>query len=173
MGIEKKLIMLMNPEQVFDKCRNQQLFWNDSFALLTSFIGDSQFDSCLSAKQYGSVIVIQNNKMNQKESSMWVIPEVFRWNLFSWHIRRQSFIYEPLHHFILRCHQNGLIHHLIEEIIPKLSDPKQSETQKLTIYTLSAGFYIWLYTVLIAIIVFLMEQGIFYFSNRKRRLDIA
>lgn len=92
----------------------------------------------------------------EKHTSL--IKEDFRFTLLSWHTVPQSFIFESLEKFILDCHQHGILVHLIDKLLPTVVKKDEDEPEVLTLYILSAGFFLWLYTVLIAILVFLMEH---------------
>lgn len=85
-----------------------------------------------------------------------------------WMVIRYSVVYKSLEKFILECHQHGIFE-FIRRKYRKI--PKQVETEQkvLTMYMLSAGFYIWLGSALIACIVFIGEHVHKYVSDRKRR----
>lgn len=76
---------------------------------------------------------------------------------------RRSFLYENLENFLVRCHENGMISYFqkqeFEEIREKLEDP---DPQILTTQILSAGFLVWLGSVVVCIIVFLFEHVVFW-----------
>lgn len=140
--------MVINATENELRHKNQILFGNDTFANLKSYISESEEIS-------GS----KKSKEMFKNDNLFLIPEDFLWHLISWHVAPQSFIYEPLEEFILNCHQNGMILHLMRQILPKESMFIESESPPvLTMYMLSAGFYIWLITVLLSVIVFMLEH---------------
>lgn len=53
----------------------------------------------------------------------------------------------------------------------KIEDQIESEPQVLSMYMLSAGFYIWLGTVLIACIVFIAENVKYFIEKSFEKLD--
>lgn len=75
----------------------------------------------------------------------------------------RGYLSELLEKFILEAHQHGILVFL-QRKVSLLYDFKyqlDSKTEILTIYMLSAGFSIWLGTVLIACIVFVGERIVF------------
>lgn len=81
----------------------------------------------------------------------------------TWYILMYSVVQNSVNKFLLECHQYGIIVHFQnmrnyifiepEEVIP------EKETAKvLTVYMLSAGFYVWLASIGIACVVFVLEH---------------
>lgn len=90
-------------------------------------------------------------------SSMSMISDDYDVNFDYVKIYFGSFIYEPMNDFILRCHQYGLSEHFKSTMFidPKIF--KYDSRKTLTMYMLSAGFYLWLITVAVACVVFFLE----------------
>lgn len=74
------------------------------------------------------------------------------------YMRPNSFISEVLNSFIIKCHEHGLMQHIELNIFNKTSiDHAEQPPQVLDMHKLSAGFIIWLGSVMIACIVFFCE----------------
>lgn len=78
----------------------------------------------------------------------------------------RSMISENLNEFILLCHQHGICYYLQSKAFSyqPIVSPKD-EPQVLTLEKLSAGFYLWLASVCIALLVFICEHVYFYFTS--------
>lgn len=78
-----------------------------------------------------------------------------------------SLINELLNNFILQFQQHGFFQHLYQKHlhmpIVNLKDPRKI----LTMYMLSSGFYLWLMSVAVACIVFVIEHIVRYFSRTR------
>lgn len=77
--------------------------------------------------------------------------------LNSWFIFKNSVVHDSLNKFLLECHQHGIIVYLRQKY-KKIIIPEEEKPKILTIYMLSAGFYVWLASVGIAFVVFVIER---------------
>lgn len=77
-----------------------------------------------------------------------------------------SYIDQPLNEFILQCQQHGIIKYFeFVNIRPPNAAPKAGAPRKvLTTYILSAGLYLWLASVAVACVVFVLEHVVDYFT---------
>lgn len=165
--MEKGSYITMSVGEMSKKYENQQSFGNDTFAMLYYFISDTQISSCKLLRQIGSRFLYHS--YDQSKSNIRIIPEVFRWHMLPWHVRKQSLIYEQLEKFILDCQQNGIIEHLVRNISPVFLQPDGIGPQVLTMFELSAGFIIWMGSVLVAICVFILEMIIHGLKQRTAK----
>lgn len=79
----------------------------------------------------------------------------------------QTIIAESLNKFILECHQHGFCANFISKAFDfiDLGNDKQGP-QVLTRTKLSAGFFVWLATVVVACVVFALEHLVHYLKNK-------
>lgn len=75
----------------------------------------------------------------------------------------RGYLSEILEKFLLEAHQHGIIEGVERKIyrFGNFNYKLESDLQVLTMYMLSAGFYIWLGTVAIACVVFVGEHIVF------------
>lgn len=86
----------------------------------------------------------------------------------SWLLNRSNFLIDSINKFLMECEQHGFYQKFYNDrfhYVPSLSD--ENDPQKLTLDILSAGFIVWIVTVAIACIVFIIEHLI-AFLTRKR-----
>lgn len=157
----------MHTRKVVQKYKNQKIYGNDTFALRLCYVGGKDIVTASAMYQKaGSRKMYSHLGYTFEQQNFFVIPEDFRWSFLSWHVLQNSFIYEPLEKFILNCHQHGIMTHLIDKLIPSQSKERKEGPKVLTTFMLSAGFYIWLTSVLIAFIVFILEHVHFAIAKR-------
>lgn len=104
--------------------------------------------------------VIGTSEFNQKimNADMKILEDDYFVNYEYLFVLPGSFIYEPLSKFIMRFNQHGftkrleywLVHHNLTKTV-------FDEKQTLTLQILSAGFILWLCSVLIACLLFIVE----------------
>jgi hypothetical protein len=83
----------------------------------------------------------------------------------NWKVNQFSQIYDQIEKFVLEAHQHGLVQYHISKYTPlPAPNPPPPGPQVLTIYMLSAGFIVWLVTVLAACLMFVFEHIYFYFK---------
>lgn len=75
----------------------------------------------------------------------------------SMYVKPESFMYEPVADFILKMHQYGLFQKIGRQSTYNNLKLATSENVVLTLHLLSAGFILWLGSVLTAIMVFVIE----------------
>lgn len=102
------------------------------------------------------------------ESGMTVVKDDYYFKSEYIMVNPESYISSILDDFILRFHQSGIFVYLNNKYKPdslifKTKDPRKM----LTIYMLSAGFYLWLISVLAACLVFVIEHAVRYFSRTR------
>jgi hypothetical protein len=100
---------------------------------------------------------------------MKILNEDYEVNELVWFINKETQeVYENLERFILELHQHGIIKHFenVAEMneIPKPPDP---DPQVLTMHMLSAGFIVWLATVTISCVVFMVEHLVKYVTTMR------
>lgn len=86
----------------------------------------------------------------------------YRWHTANWVIVPFSYVYQKVEEFILLCHQNGIIDHLQEMLCVERSSKIEEQPKVLTLEMLSAGFYVWLASVVAAIFIFAIEHLHFF-----------
>lgn len=88
--------------------------------------------------------------------------EIFLTTFTSFLMFYRGYVNEVFEKFILEAHQHGIIDYCYRKIYRYEIDENQleSEAQVLTMYMLSVGFYIWLGSVIIACIVFILEHAL-------------
>lgn len=99
---------------------------------------------------------------------MFLLEDTFRFifvqNLIA---PEEGSLYKLFEDFTLRCHQNGVISHIESmNFPPEIIQPKDPR-KILTFYMLSAGFYLWLISVVVACLVFVGEHVVRYFSRTR------
>lgn len=134
--------------------RNQINHRNQTFAIFTGKIGNQVLygaDRVVNTEFFDSDVQLLEDTHHQEPQYVYFFPE--------------SCIYEPLHKFIMDLHEFGIMKKLETslgcEVSKKMHDPRKV----LTFYMLSAGFYLWLSTVLIAFVVFVGEHIVYWLSN--------
>lgn len=113
------------------------------------------------------------NGANFKEIEKYLISfkmlkdEVFFTSFISFLTFQRGHLGEILEKFILEAHQHGIIDYCYRQVYNSIDIEKlvESETKVLTVYMLSAGFYIWLASVAIACFVFICEHVKFNFID--------
>jgi hypothetical protein len=96
-----------------------------------------------------------------------LFEEDYNLYFYSWSVGAQ--LYESFQKYILECHQHGIITYLNQKYFPTFLKPDEEEDPRvLTMYMLSAGFYLWLGSIVVACIVFIGEHVVRYFSKRRR-----
>jgi hypothetical protein len=83
----------------------------------------------------------------------------------SWLVTPESNLYETVQDFLLKMHEHGFIKHFdeMQHSFPVSEDGQGP--QVLTMYMLSAGFIVWLATILLACIAFICEHIYRYFTS--------
>lgn len=77
-----------------------------------------------------------------------------------------SFITDKIDNFIHLCHQHGLVHYFKNKAFPtNIKKPIEGGPQVLNMEKLSAGFVIWIGSVVVACLVFLGEHVVFIFHQ--------
>jgi hypothetical protein len=79
----------------------------------------------------------------------------------------ESYILEVLNDFILQCHQHGFIDYFERKNFEQPRVEEKDPRKVLTLYMLSAGFYIWLGSVFVACVVFVAEHVVRYFTRTR------
>lgn len=106
---------------------------------------------------------------NVMSSKMKIFKDDYMWVGSSWLVTPNSFLCEELERFILELHQHGIIKHFHSLVsLPKVPEP-ESDPKKLTMYMLSAGFIVWISTVVVACLGFIGEHIVNQMKCRRRR----
>lgn len=80
-----------------------------------------------------------------------------QFDLFPWYVKINSQLYENVENFITRCRENGVTEFLQKQQFPKVWQYQKDGPQVLTMQILSAGFYVWIGTICIAVLIFVLE----------------
>lgn len=88
-----------------------------------------------------------------------------------WYVNIYGVIYESLSKFILECHQHGFTEYFERKRLSYKNTLLKNEVKVLTLHILSAGFYVWLVSVVIACISFLGEH-VYFRLRDKNRIDL-
>lgn len=129
-------------------------------------------------EKIGSTIIYADR--NEREaifsSEMYLLSDVL--NAHYWYNMispEEGSLYKVLNDFILRCHQYGFIKHIESNNYPAPIIQPKDPNVVLTLYILSAGFYLWLISIVVACFVFVGEHVVRYFSRTrhlsKRNMD--
>lgn len=78
--------------------------------------------------------------------------------LNSWYIFMYSVVHKSLNKFLLECLQHGIINHFKTLYRDSRNAPARESAKVLTMYILSAGFYVWLTSIGVACVVFVLEH---------------
>lgn len=114
----------------------------------------------------GNAILSGDREETQKlyESGMSFLSENARYHSEYILVKPESFIYDLINDFIYHCHQYGFFQHFESINFPLPPIPTVKDTRKiLTMNMLSAGFYLWIISVIVACVVFFAERIVFYF----------
>lgn len=132
---------------------------NESFAIFgSSFLQLANFEK---SPEESAILFRRNIKQLNEYYRMWRI---------SWFVPIvHSYFFEPVEKFILECHQHGIIDYLDKKYSPKACSAKgnDGEPQVLTMKLLSAGFCLWIGTVIISLVVFILELLINFCFKKK------
>jgi hypothetical protein len=82
----------------------------------------------------------------------------YEWTTSGWLVQSNSYLQEILENFTLEILQHGLMTYFVSLYSFLDVKPPENGPQILTLYMLSAGFYVWLGTIYVACIVFVCEH---------------
>jgi len=105
------------------------------------------------------------NEIEQNLQSFKMLKdETFITSFTSFLMFQRGYLNEVFEKFILEAHQHGIIEYCYQQAYRFANVEKllKSEPKVLTMYMLSAGFYIWLGSICIACVVFVCEHLKFY-----------
>lgn len=137
-------------KKIFDMVEAQKKFRNQSFGLEIRRLWSEQTKFMFS----------QNTTFDRmlQEINMKVLEDDDRFYYEQFWLLKHSFLSEPLVKLIMECQQYGIVDYLIRK---NIRDPLKARDDKdpkvLTMFMLSAGFIVWLGTVLVACIAFFGE----------------
>lgn len=94
--------------------------------------------------------------------------EPFKETKLSFYTPSRGYMSEILEKFVLEAHQSGILVHYkrLAYKFEKIKEEVESDLQVLTMYMLSAGLYVWLFTVAVACLVFIGEHVVYYFGKK-------
>jgi hypothetical protein len=158
----------MTYPEMYNYVNLQWIHQNYTFALEENrdviFCGRRKVNKGIYGNQYQQSVVEINNKF----SKLFAIIEGTRSFALSWMMRRSSFLIDSFNKFIMECEQHGISADFNNKRYYDIPPPSiEVDPQKLTLDILSAGFIVWLVSVLIACIVFGIEHIVAY--NMKKR----
>jgi hypothetical protein len=106
-------------------------------------------------------------KMSEEANKQYTSFESSRGFPLSWLAKRTSYFIEDLNKFLMEVEQYGFKEYLYNSKFENIAPTSEPGPQILTMYMLSAGFYIWLGSVVIACIVFAIEHIVALIDNMK------
>lgn len=112
-----------------------------------------------------------NAKANNLKQNMKIMKDDLRYHTAGWMTIPFNFLYNNVEEFVWLCHQYGIIDHWYEMTFIDTSVEIVDEPIKLTMAVLSAGFSIWLASVIVAFTVFIAEH--IHFNMKERVLRIG
>lgn len=113
-----------------------------------------------------------SNYTNEYREFFRVLDDDYATIPLTFFMKTDSFISEFLDPFILKCHEHGLVKFIESEIFNKaISNHDEKPPQVLDMQKLSAGFIIWIGSVIIACIVFFCETLLAYYSSSQSDND--
>lgn len=138
--------------------KNQIQFHNETFAELVN-------QNFLGALFNGTNF---NEIEENLQSFKMLHEEPFQRSTMNFFTSSRGYLAEILEKFILEAQQHGILDYFHRRVyrFEKVKENIESETQVLSMYMLSAGFYVWLVTVALACFVFIGEH-IFFFIKEK------
>lgn len=91
----------------------------------------------------------------------------------NWLVDFNNHVFVPLEKFIQEAQQHGIIKHF-ENLMEHAQMPPDPEKEPnvLTMFMLSAGFLVWLVTVIFACVIFICEHIIYYISIKRKKNSI-
>lgn len=95
-----------------------------------------------------------------------LLNEDYMVHFYSWFVGAELF--ESFEKYLLECHQHGIINYIHDKYFPKRIKWDEEGPQVLTMFMLSAGFYLWLGSVVVAILTFIGEHIVRYYSKSRR-----
>lgn len=159
------MIKLIPPREVFEEMIESQFkYKNETFAIYTGRMPRS------SLIQFFTFDHMENQNFTDQvfSSEMVYLKEDLRTHFEAFYVQSESCIYEMLNEFILQCHQHGFIEYLVSKHFNWPKKSKRDPRKVLTLYMLSAGFYIWLISISVAFVVFIIEHVVRYFSRTRK-----
>lgn len=118
-----------------------------------AFITDRTFFKCMKTLQPGIYQIIDKaNRMTDDDLVS---------GLNTWYTTKNSVVHNSLNKFLLESHQHGIITHMNKKIRGKVQDmyvPEEKRAKVLTMSMLSASFYVWLASIGLACVVFVLEH---------------
>jgi hypothetical protein len=91
----------------------------------------------------------------------------------SWISRKSSFFFETLNNFLLKAEEHGFTQYFIDSQFIDLHPKVNPDPKILTNQMLSAGFIVWLASVAIACIVFVIEHIVAYKTRSRSSLKVV
>lgn len=137
-------------------------FFNDTFALP---IERERYE--INLKKFDAVTLTKRNQLYRIADDDFDILD------YTIGVDFRSYLYKSIEKLIQECHQHGIMEYFKSRTFKSSLVGRidiVSEPKVLTMYMLSAGFYVWLVTVVIACFIFIMEQIIFSITQRSRKV---
>jgi hypothetical protein len=147
---------------------NQICYGNDTFAIEENkdliYIGNSKIHKNYDYRKLGADV---SNNVNSY-SKLFAVVEGTRSFSVSWMMKRSSFLIDSFNKFLMECEQHGIHEKTYNDRfyhnVPSASS--EVDKKKLTLDVLSAGFTVWIFSVLIACIVFVIEHIVAFFTRK-------
>jgi hypothetical protein len=106
------------------------------------------------------------DKLNRQNSHLFTVFDSSFHLHISWLTPKSSFLTDTLNDFLLHSEQHGFTQHFYDAEYVYSSTLPEPDPKKLTLDILSAGFIVWLITVMIACFVFVIEHVVAYFTRK-------
>lgn len=111
---------------------------------------------------------MDSKKASALLSSFKIIDDDFIQIPVTFYTHSATVIWQSLNKFILECHQHGFCQHIqSKSLFLRRPKPLKTGPQILTMSKLSAGFFVWLASVLVALIIFLCEHLVSYVNTKE------
>jgi hypothetical protein len=147
-----------------DKQRSNLEYKNDTFAI--EICTDAIID--MNSKKFHKKFfdLSDRDDMFGKMSNIYTVIESPLTIPVPWLVAKSSLLYDTLNDFLLHSEQHGFTQHFYDAEYAYASTLPEPDPKKLTLDILSAGFIVWLITVMIACFVFVIEHVVAYFTRK-------
>lgn len=132
-----------------------------------------RFAELVDENYLGAMLVYADKTSNEEideiiRSFKMLDEEPYKDTTITFYTPSRGYMGEILEKFVLEAHQFGIFVHLKQTVymFNKIKEQVDSELQILTMYMLSAGFYVWLVTVAVACLVFIGEHVVYYIERK-------
>lgn len=165
LNYRKFILKPIKISNIREKIRHHISYENDTFAWEVN-----KDELAFGTRKIRKMIEIGKEKLlgnSHSVSKMFKVVEGTRSFPLSWLMKRSTFLIDSFNKFLMECEQHGFTDYLYKSQFIDVPPPStKPDPQKLTMDILSAGFYVWLATVLAACVVFIIEHIVAYITRR-------